>query len=156
MLVMLVVESFKVDISDNKEFVVCVFNVVLQWADPRIRRAGLPMEHPPMGIWRPPSIFADGFTFVSEGEGDASSPVFSRRWPGMLEWWRPTEPTRLDLAVFGGEQRFRSFPFDSARVDFLFCLSSEEQLESAQEISLEFGFRSSDADRLQLRTPYRR
>ena len=62
--IMLEVESFKVETADNNERLVCVFNISLQWEDPRIIAAELDLtdvSQIPKDIWRPPTMFADGF-----------------------------------------------------------------------------------------------
>ena len=129
------VQEFKVD-THNGEFLQATFWVVLEWADPRLLAAGIDTSDPsamPKDIWRPAACFPTNFAWA-----DDEPPVtFLSLAPGRLMWWRQTKPTHVDISsAGGGEERFRSFPFDSARIDWLFCMSDEVKLETDVDIEL--------------------
>ena len=135
------VQDFKVD-THNGEFLQATFWVVLEWEDPRILAAGIDTSDPsamPKDIWRPADCFPTNFVWT-----DPQNPVtFISLAPGRLGWWRETQPTHVDISsAGGGEERFRSFPFDSARIDFLFCMSDEVKLETDVDIELDFDRRN--------------
>ena len=135
------VQDFKVD-THNGEFLQATFWVVLEWEDPRILAAGIDTSDPsamPKDIWRPADCFPTNFVWT-----DPQNPVtFISLAPGRLMWWRETQPTHVDISsAGGGEERFRSFPFDSARIDFLFCMSDEIKLETDVDIELNFDRRN--------------
>ena len=135
------VQEFKVD-THNGEFLQATFWVVLEWEDPRLLAAGIDTSDPsamPKDIWRPADCFPTNFVWT-----DPQNPVtFISLAPGRLTWWRETQPTHVDISsAGGGEERFRSFPFDSARVDFLFCMSDEIKLETDVDIELDFDRRN--------------
>ena len=135
------VQEFKVD-THNGEFLQATFWVVLEWEDPRLLAAGIDTSDPsamPKDIWRPAACFPTNFAWA-----DDEPPVtFLSLAPGRLMWWRQTKPTHVDISsAGGGEERFRSFPFDSARVDFLFCMSDEIKLETDVDIELDFDRRN--------------
>ena len=125
--------EFKVD-THNGEFLQATFWVVLEWEDPRLLAAGIDTSDPsamPKDIWRPAACFPTNFAWA-----DDEPPVtFLSLAPGRLMWWRQTKPTHVDISsAGGGEERFRSFPFDSARIDWLFCMSDEVAPETACDI----------------------
>ena len=135
------VQEFKVD-THNGEFLQATFWVVLEWEDPRLLAAGIDTSDPsamPKDIWRPADCFPTNFVWT-----DPQRPVtFFSLAPGRLQWWRETKPTHVDISsAGGGEERFRSFPFDSARIDFLFCMSDEIKLETDVDIELDFDRRN--------------
>ena len=135
------VQDFKVD-THNGEFLQATFWVVLEWEDPRILAAGIDTSDPsamPKDIWRPADCFPTGFVWT-----DPQRPVtFISLAPGRLMWWRETQPTHVDISsAGGGEERFRSFPFDSARIDWLFCMSDEVKLETDVDIELDYDRRN--------------
>ena len=132
---LIVEEGFKVD-THNGEFFQATFAIVLEWTDPRILAAGIDTSDQsavPKDIWRPAACFPANYEWA-----DPQRPVtFISLAPGRLLWWRLTKPTRVDISsAGGGEERFRSFPFDSARIDFLFCMSDEIKLETDVDIEL--------------------
>ena len=131
----IVEEGFKVD-THNGEFFQATFAIVLEWTDPRILAAGIDTSDQsavPKDIWRPAACFPTNYEWA-----DPQRPVtFISLAPGRLMWWRLTKPTHVDISsAGGGEERFRSFPFDSARIDFLFCMSDEIKLETDVDIEL--------------------
>ena len=135
------VQEFKVD-THNGEFLQATFWVVLEWEDPRLLAAGIDTSDPsamPKDIWRPAACFPTNFAWA-----DDEPPVtFLSLAPGRLMWWRQTKPTHVDISsAGGGEERFRSFPFDSARIDWLFCMSDEVKLETDVDIELDFDRRN--------------
>ena len=135
------VQDFKVD-THNGEFLQATFWVILEWEDPRILAAGIDTSDPsamPKDIWRPADCFPTNFVWT-----DPQNPVtFISLAPGRLGWWRETQPTHVDISsAGGGEERFRSFPFDSARIDWLFCMSDEVKLETDVDIELDFDRRN--------------
>ena len=135
------VQEFKVD-THNGEFLQATFWVVLEWEDPRLLAAGIDTSDPsamPKDIWRPADCFPTNFVWT-----DPQNPVtFISLAPGRLTWWRETQPTHVDISsAGGGEERFRSFPFDSARIDWLFCMSDEVKLETDVDIELDFDRRN--------------
>jgi hypothetical protein len=134
----LIVQDFKVD-THNGEFLQATFDIVLEWTDPRILAAGIDTSDQsavPKDIWRPAACFPTNYEWA-----DPQRPVtFISLAPGRRMWWRSTKPTRVDISsAGGGEERFRSFPFDSARIDWLFCLSDEIKLETDVDIELGAG-----------------
>jgi hypothetical protein len=136
------VTSFKVN-TQAGEFLEAVFAIILEWTDPRIVAAGLDTSDPktmPAGIWQPAFCFPSGFAFTKHGPfSPEAGPKYVGLTPGRLMLWCTTEPTQVDMSSGGGgEERFRSFPFDSARLDFLFCMSDEARLESDVDVDLNF------------------
>jgi len=138
------VTEFKVD-THNGEFLQAAFYIILEWFDPRLLAAGIDCSDPsamPKDIWRPAAMFEQNMAWgldATGGAGGEDGPKFIGLAPGRLMWWRRTLPTRVDVSTGGGgEERFRSFPFDSARIDFLFCMSDEARLESDADIDLNF------------------
>ena len=135
------VMEFKVD-TQHGEFLQATFHVIFEWFDPRLLAAGIDCSDPsamPKDLWRPATMFEQNYKWGEDATGGDDGPKFIRLAPGRLMWWRQALPTRVDVSTGGGgEERFRSFPFDSARIDFLFCMSDEARLESDVDVDLNF------------------
>ena len=125
MVELIVEEGLKVD-THNGEFLQVTFAIVLEWTDPRILAAGVDTSDQSAV----PKDFTAGSVASSTnyewGRSPAASDIHQPGARRRLMCCFATKPTRVDISsAGGGEERFRSFPFDSARIDFLFCMSDE-------------------------------
>ncbi|CAD7925580.1 unnamed protein product [Amoebophrya sp. A25] len=131
------IQQWKVVAKDGHELMEMKMRLLITWRDYRLANWSLEEEVPPE-IWKP-EIFIVGEGGMDIEPKDLEKPpsfATRERDHGELEWILFTKETRFE--VLSSADGLRSFPFDSARYDFIVCLSGEKRLEGSQEVCFEF------------------
>mmetsp|Transcript_4815 Transcript_4815/g.11847 ORF Transcript_4815/g.11847 Transcript_4815/m.11847 type:complete len:531 (-) Transcript_4815:417-2009(-) len=131
------VQQWKVVAKDGHELIEMKMRLLITWRDYRLANWSLEEEVPP-DIWKP-EIFIVGEGGMDIDDKDLEKPpsfATRERHNGELEWILFTKETQFE--VLSSADGLRSFPFDSARYDFIVCLSGEKRLEGSPEVRFEF------------------